>query len=261
MRLVPPERGPRTGAADTGGTLSRPRRAAGPLVVAASRPGGRLRPLLPRLRDPGRGARRVRRPREPGRPADDARPLPPRRAQSRPDREEAVLPRPPRDPGALARDRRLQLPLPLVPELGDLAVAPGGDPRTDADARGDRRARPEEGGSPRRLHLLGADGLRRVRPRPRRRGAEGGAEDGRRLERLDPRGAAPRTLPGPRRLQGRPEGLVGEDLPRDVQRRAEARSSTRSGGSRRRSSGPRSSRSSSRRSTTPTPRSAPSRAS
>ena len=50
-----------------------------------------------------------------------------------------------------------------------------------------------------------------------------GAEDGRRLERRDPRGAAPRPLRGPGGVQGRPEVLLGADLPRAVQRRPAGR--------------------------------------
>ena len=44
-----------------------------------------------------------------------------RRAAGRPDREEAVLPRRSPARGALLRDARLRLPVPLLPELGDLA--------------------------------------------------------------------------------------------------------------------------------------------
>ena len=73
------------------------------------------------------------------------------RGGRRPDREEAVLPRPPRRPGALLRDARLQLPLLVLPEL---VLVPG------------RCATPRPSG---RLQPVAARGARGGRGRPRLR--------------------------------------------------------------------------------------------
>ena len=141
-------------------------------------PGGRQRPVQ-RVRDalprPPRPNRHLRRPGEPRRGPLLHRLRSRGRRRDRPDREEAALPRRSRGPRLLDRDRRLPVPLLVLPELGD---RPGAAPRPrPADAQpspvegGGRGA--ERPGARDRLHLRRADRLPRVRPRHRARGSRG----------------------------------------------------------------------------------------
>ena len=156
------------------------------------------------------------------------------RRPRRPDREEAVLPLPAGNALVLDRDRRLQLPLRLLPELADLA----GFEAAGRAGRGGGRAAPEDivrAARAARLpeHLLyvhRADDLLRVRPRHRRSGPGGRAGQHFRHQRLHDRRGARSGPPLARRGQRRPQGLPRRDLQEGLRRRASSPCSTRSAG-------------------------------
>ena len=106
----------------------------------ARRPARALQPVRPSLRDPARQARRLQRAREPRRHALHPGLRQHHRPARRPDREEAALPLPARQPRLLHRHARLQLPLRVLPELGDLADAARAATSSMAPLRRPRRS-------------------------------------------------------------------------------------------------------------------------
>ena len=102
-------------------------------------------PVRPGLRHQGRRARPLPRPDERRRRAQEPRLRPPDHRPHRPDREEALLPLPPRRRGLFAGDLRLPAALQVLPELGDLPGLPGGLRSSAGRPRPDRPFRPGRG--------------------------------------------------------------------------------------------------------------------
>ncbi len=130
--------------------------------------------LRAELRHPCRSEREVPRPGERQRRTAQPGLRPPGRGAPGPDREEALLPFPAGQQRAVVRHVGMPAPLPVLPELGVVAVD-AGRPRCAVHV-GPGHGGPG-GGAPRtghRLHLQRADGVRRV---PARRG--GGSRDAR----------------------------------------------------------------------------------
>ena len=184
------------------------------------RGGRRLLPLRPSVPHRAGESRRVPRPREPGRPAREPGLRAGRRRPRGPHRKETALPLPPGLQGVLDRDRRVQLPVRVLPELADLPVASEGT-RRDAgrsdDARRGRRERERLRLQVNLIYLYGTDDLLRVRARLREAGEGRGPAEHVRDERVRDGGSGRGDGRLARRRQRRPEGVAGRFLPPPLQ--------------------------------------------
>ena len=191
---------------------------------ARPRPEGRQVPPLPsRLRDQGRGKgplpgtdERRRRAPEPG-----LRPSP--RGPPGPHREETVLPLSAGRVGVLPRHRGVPLALPVLPELADLPVQPGGSSRrVHAAGEGGRGSR-LAAGARHRVHLQRAHGPGRVPDRRRPGGEEAGNPGRDRQLRIHERSPSRGDVRGVERRQDRPQGIQPGFLPGGLPGRARPR--------------------------------------